>query len=128
MGHLASALGPRNDLGHSKDSGSLFTFQVPPEADEKLQQEGQRAPPARLLCCSPFATASTEMLQADCAACQVGHSCSRRNSTRGLTLGLSLQVFFLTVFHTQIPCSPGFVCIPTAGAQRRGELSHTALM
>lgn len=46
----------------------------------------------------------------------------------GLPLASGLQVFFLTVFHTQIPCSPGFVCIPTAGAQRRGELSHTALM
>lgn len=41
MGHVSSALAPMNDLGHSKDSGSLFTFQVPPEVDEKLQREGQ---------------------------------------------------------------------------------------
>lgn len=42
----------------------------------------------------------------------------------GLPFASGLQVFFLTVFHTQIPCSPGFVCIPSGCTEKRGAQPH----
>ena len=46
MWQPASALAPRNDLGGSEDSGSLFAFQASPEADKKPSAGGTACTPS----------------------------------------------------------------------------------
>lgn len=65
------------------------------------------------------------MLQADRAVCRVGHSCSQRNSKRGLTLGLRLASFLPDCISYPDSLQP-WVCLHSHSGctEKRGAQPH----